>query len=67
MVSFKEEQIGSKVRIYFRGTVKAEVEKAMLDYMKDYPYAGYLTQVEKHGENMDGGYYMHLWRVAKGD
>lgn len=48
---------------YFKGTTKPEVEKAVLKYLQDYPYSGYLTSIEKQGENMDGGYYAHVLRL----
>lgn len=50
---------------YFKGEAKPEVEKAVLRYMQQYPYAAYLTAVEKEGDNMDGGYYTHVIRLRK--
>lgn len=67
MVNFKEVTVGGKVGAYFKGSSKSEVEQAAMDYMAEYPFAGYLTEVEKKGENMDGGYYIHIWRRASCD
>jgi len=52
---------------YFKGYSKPEVDKAVQDYLKEYPYAGYMTEIEKEGENMDGGYYAHLLRLGSCD
>jgi hypothetical protein len=67
MVTFKEVTVGGKVGAYFKGSSKSEVEQAAMDYMAEYPFAGYLTEVEKKGENIDGGYYIHIWRRASCD
>lgn len=65
MVTIKEIGVGRKVMAYFKGEAKPEVEKAVLRYMQQYPYAAYLTVVEKEGDNMDGGYYTHVIRLRK--
>jgi hypothetical protein len=38
-----------------------------MDDMAEYPFGVYLTEVEKKGENMDGGFYIHIWRRARND
>ena len=67
MVTFKEVTVGGKVGAYFKGSIKSEVEQAAMDYMAEYPFGAYLTEVEKKGENIDGGYYIHIWRRARND
>lgn len=67
MVNFKEVVAGAKVIAYFKGTSKPEVQKAVQDYMQEYPFAGYMTEVEKEGENIDGGYYAHVYRLGSAD
>lgn len=52
---------------YFKGSSKPEVQKAVQDYLNDYPYAGYMTEVDKEGENADGGYYVHVIRLGSAD
>lgn len=67
MVTFKEIAVGRKVMGYFKGSSKPEVQKAVQDYLNDYPYAGYMTEVDKEGENADGGYYVHVIRLGSAD
>jgi hypothetical protein len=67
MINFREVAVGRKVMAYFKGYSKPEVDKAVQDYLKEYPYAGYMTEIEKEGENMDGGYYAHLLRLGSCD
>lgn len=66
-VSFKEIAVGRKVMAYFKGSSKPDVEKAVQKYMNDYPYGGYLTSIERFGENVDGGYYVHVFRLGSCD
>jgi len=67
LVSFKEVFMGSKVMVYFKGPVQSEVDEAVRRYMYQYPYAGYLTSINRSGENVDGGYYVHLYRIRSCD
>lgn len=67
MVDFKEVVRGRKVVAYFKGGSKPEVQKAVQDYLNDYPFAGFMTEIEKEGENMDGGYYTHVLRLGSAD
>lgn len=67
MVDFKEVVRGRKVVAYFKGDSKPEVDRAVQDYLKDYPFTGYMTEIEKEGENLDGGYYTHLLRLGSAD
>lgn len=66
-ISFKEVAVGSKVMAYFKGSSKPDVEKAVQKYLLDYPFAGYGTTVEKSGDNIDGGYYVHIYRLGSCD
>lgn len=67
MVEFKEVVRGQKVVAYFKGSSKPEVQRAVQNYLKDYPFAGYMTEVDKEGENVDGGYYAHILRLGSAD
>lgn len=52
---------------YFKGDSKPEVQRAVQNYLNDYPFAGFMTEIEKEGENLDGGYYIHLLRLGSCD
>jgi hypothetical protein len=67
MVNFREVSVGRKVMAYFKGDFKPEVDKAVEKYFLEYPYGGYLTSIEKSGENVDGGYFVHIYRLGSCD
>ena len=67
MIEYKEIVRGMRVYGYFKADTKAEVDEAMKKYFNDYPFGGYLTEVMRQGENLDGGYYAHVVRLGSCD
>jgi hypothetical protein len=67
MVNFKEIVRGSKVYGYFKTDTRPEMDEALKKYFNDWPFGGYLTEVVRQGENMDGGWYAHTIRIGSCD
>ena len=66
MVHIKEIESGFKVSVMFEGDLES-VKKAVLEYVKDYPEAGYMTHIIEEGQNLDGSHYCKIWRLASCD
>jgi hypothetical protein len=64
MVQFDETNAGSSVYAHFQSPEPTELTKAVERYILDYPEAGYMTRVEEQGQNIDGTYYIKLWRLS---
>lgn len=70
MVKVEESPGSSEVVARFLADTKDELDQAILAYLKDYPYAGYMTHevatpYEKYTD--DGKLVAKYWRLASCD
>ena len=66
-MQFKETTFGNSVTAYFKSPGPEALDTAVSNYMKDYPYAGYMTYIIEQGQESDGTHYCKLSRMASCD
>jgi hypothetical protein len=67
MTEVKENDTGGITYVSFIADTAEELVSSVEAYLRDYPYAGYMTHEMDNGQTLSGKVYANFWRRSSCD